>query len=180
MRIRVADAVSKLVEQGALVRRRSNQSDRVIPHIADLIGQPLHEDLQDLYREHIHSVGDYNFDLPYWNDWPGIGWHKSDYWVKNLLHVQAVPIAGDDSGNYYGVDLSGDDYPAVYIFDHERNYEIEACVGSSIGAFLLILAKEDQAHDESWPEGWQLKIDPDIEKCPRAPPPWKVPLPWAR
>jgi len=63
--------------------------------------------------------------------------------------------------------------PAVYFFDHEDSYERPHwAAGSSLGAFLLLLADGDRAHAEAWPQKWELSIDPDIEKCPRAPAIW--------
>jgi hypothetical protein len=47
-----------------------------------------------------------------------------------------------------------------------------APAGSSIGSFLLLLAEHDAGIDEKQPPGWELKIDPNLEKCPRAPPIW--------
>ena len=49
----------------------------------------------------------------------------------------------------------------------------EFAAGSSLGAFLLLLAEEDRAYDERWPTGWQLKIDPDLYRCSRARAVWK-------
>jgi hypothetical protein len=59
--------------------------------------------------------------------------------------------------------------------DHERSYEKpEWAAGSSLGAFLLLLADSDRSYAEHWQPRWELTIDPDIEKCPRAPSIWNA------
>lgn len=63
--------------------------------------------------------------------------------------------------------------PAVYVFDHEDLFDRPRwAAGSSIGRFLLLLAQHDQAISENRSTGWRLSIDPDLDKCPRAPPIW--------
>jgi hypothetical protein len=93
-----------------------------------------------------------------------------------LLHVQAVPIFFDGCGSLYGLDLSsGDLTPAVYFFDHEDEFsKPHWAAGSSLGAFLLLLADHDRAYRENWSERWQLAIDPDLDNCPRAPAIWNT------
>lgn len=61
-----------------------------------------------------------------------------------------------------------------YLFDHERGFAPEPAAGSSLGVFLLLLADHDRAYDEKWPACWQLKVDPYIERCPRAPAIWNL------
>jgi hypothetical protein len=94
--------------------------------------------------------------------------------VTSLRHVNAVPLFDDGCGNLYGLDLTPDvDSPAVYFFDHERGYEKpEYAAGSSLGTFLLLLAEGDKAQAEGWPHKCELGIDPDLERCPRAPAIW--------
>lgn len=95
--------------------------------------------------------------------------------MTTLQHADAVPIFFDGSGNVFGLDLSSrSDPPAVYWFDGEREFDRPRyAAGSSLGAFLLLLGEEDQAYLDGRPAGWQLAIDPDLDKCPRAPPPWR-------
>jgi hypothetical protein len=65
---------------------------------------------------------------------------------------------------------AGRDDAGGYFFEHERGYgKPEYATGSSLGTFLLLLAESDRAQDEVRPSKWQLKIDPDIDKRPRAP-----------
>jgi hypothetical protein len=65
--------------------------------------------------------------------------------------------------------------PAVYFFDHEREFRTpQWAAGSSLGAFLLLLADGDRAHREGWPPKWELAIDPAPDKCPRAPAIWNA------
>jgi hypothetical protein len=94
--------------------------------------------------------------------------------VTELLHADAVPLFRDGCGNFYGLDLTAEvKAPAVYFFNHERGFEQpEGAAGSSLGAFLLLLADHDRAYEEQWPFRWELKIDPDINNCPRAPAMW--------
>jgi hypothetical protein len=94
--------------------------------------------------------------------------------LRALLPAQAVPIFFDGAGNLYALDLSsGVASPAVYFFDHEDLFERPRwAAGSSLGHFLLLLGQHDQAIDEGRAPGWELGIDPDIDKCPRAPPIW--------
>jgi hypothetical protein len=87
-----------------------------------------------------------------------------------------VPIFFDGCGSLFGLDLaSGDTTPAVYFFDHADEFaKPRWAAGSSLGAFLLLAADHDQAYEENWPERWQLAIDPDLDKCPRAPAIWNA------
>lgn len=166
MKIPVAEAARQLEERGLLTRFRHDQSERVIKRARELLGPDLPADLIDFYREHIAWIADFQSHVPVWNDW--VGW-KDDDILAELLHVDAAPLFGDGYGNIYGLDLrSRIATPAVYLFDHEREFEIESAAGSSLGAFMLLLADEDRAYAEGWPERWELDIDPDIETCPRA------------
>ena len=64
---------------------------------------------------------------------------------------------------------AGEAVPAVYFFDHETGFEgPDWAAGSSLGAFLLLLAEQDLALRKGRAEGWQLAIDPNIDRCPRA------------
>jgi hypothetical protein len=174
LRISVADAAGLLEQRGTLTRGRSDHSARVIERVSELLGRELPQDLADFYRERIERVGEFWAISPIWND--RVGWRTSDTVVNELLNAQAVPIFGDGCGNLFGVDLTpGVEVPAVYFFEHEGPYPFakpEYAVGSSLGAFLLLLADHDRALDERWPAKWELSIDPDIDKCPRAPPLW--------
>jgi hypothetical protein len=129
-------------------------------------------DLEDLYRERVAMIGDYSFISPVWNSY--VGWRPLALEMNCLLHASAAPICLDGYGNLFGLDLREDDHtPAVYFFDANRGYEApEYAAGSSLGAFMLLLAESDRAFDEGWPPKWELKIDPDIARCPRAPAIW--------
>lgn len=97
--------------------------------------------------------------------------------LRALLNAQAVPIFSDGAGNLYGLDLSsGAATPAVYFFDHEDLFERPHwAAGSSLGrCLLLLLGQQDQALEEGRTPGWEREIDPDIDKCPRAPPIWRA------
>lgn len=174
MRIDVSDAARQLEERELLQRSRDDHSDRVIDHVRELIGRELPADLVAFYRERITRIGDFHSMIPEWNE--RVGWRSPDALVTALLHADAVPIFDDGCGNLYGVDLMQEaKTPAVYFFDHERGYENPVwAAGSSLGAFLLLLAEADRAQDEGWPPKWQLGIDPDIERCPRAPAIWSA------
>lgn len=172
MRIAVPEAVAQLDRRGLIERRQDDHSDRIIEHVGDLVGRAIPGDLADFYRERIHGLDGFLAIRPTWND--HVGWHGSDSIVARLLHVQAAPIFWDGCGSLYGLDLaSGEDVPAVYFFDHEDSFERPRfAAGSSLGAFLLLLADHDRASEERWPPKWELTIDPDLEKCPRAPAIW--------
>jgi hypothetical protein len=172
LRIPVREAVRQLEARGLLKRERHDHADRIIEHVRGLIGRELPEDLIDFYRERIASVGDFPSMTPHWNE--RVGWRSPDSLVTELLNADAVPLFGDGCGNLYGLDLTPSvQTPAVYFFDHERSFEKpEWAAGSSLGAFLLILADSDRAYSEHWPPHWELKIDPDIESCSRAPAIW--------
>ncbi len=94
--------------------------------------------------------------------------------VTELAHANAVPLFNDGCGNLFGLDLLFENTaPAVYFFDHEVGFEKpEYAAGSALGPFLLLLAQHDQAIREGRASGWELAVDPDIDKCPRAPPIW--------
>ena len=172
MKVAISDAVRSLEERGLIRRQKTDSSDLVIDRVRELLGRPLPPDLIDLYREHIAAVGEFSGVAPSWNDW--VGWGKDVVSVTDLIHQNAIPVFDDGCGNLFGLDLaSGDETPAVYFFDHETGFDRPRyAAGSSLGAFLLLLAEEDQAYREKRPPGWQLAIDPDLAKCPRAPPIW--------
>jgi hypothetical protein len=94
--------------------------------------------------------------------------------LDELLLVGAIPLFADGCGNLWGADiLAKSDSPAVYFFDHEQEFEQpDYAAGSSIGTFMLLLAEHDQALHEKRPRAWELKIDDDLDRCPRAPPIW--------
>ena len=172
MRVPVCEAVRRLEERGVLRRDRADHSSRIIERVRELLGRDLPDDLSDFYRKHIESVGEFSTVGPIWND--RVGWRPVAVEVTCLLHAEAVPIFFDGSGSLYGLDLSsGPDTPAVYFFDHEDDFPRPLwAAGSSLGAFLLLLADQDRAYREKWPEDWWLSVDPDIDKCPRAPAIW--------
>lgn len=172
MSLSVRDACSNLEARGLLQRRKRDDSSRIIPYVQSLLGGRNPPDLATFYRESIYSVGEFLAVSPVWND--HVGWRTPDSLVTELLHAQAVPIMGDGCGNLFGLDLaSGERAPAVYFFDHEYEFDRPLyAAGSSLGAFLLLMGDHDRAFDEGWPERWELSIDPDIDKCPRAPPIW--------
>ena len=173
MKVAVSEAVRSREGRGLIKRQKTDQSDLVIDRVCELLGRPLPQDLIDLYREHIAAIGEFADIAPSWNDW--VGWSKDTVSVTDLLHVDAIPVFDDGCGNLFGLDLSsGDETPAVYFFDHEMEFDRPRyAAGSSLGAFLLLLGEEDQAYRENRPVGWQLAIDPDLDKCPRAPPIWR-------
>ena len=168
----VAGACRQIDGRGLLLRERVDHSDRIIKKVSAVLARAFPADLVAFYRERISSVGEFPGIAPAWND--RVGWRTPDSLITELAHVQAVPIFTDGCGNLYGLDLaSGDATPAVYFFDHERGFEKpEYAAGSSLGAFLLLLADQDRALDEGWPAKWQLGLDPDLESCPRAPAIW--------
>ena len=172
MRIPVSEAARRLEARGLFKRHRNDHSVRIIEHVRNLLGRELPADLVDFYRERIASIGEFTAQTPTWNE--RVGWRSRDTLVTNLLQANAVPLFDDGCGSFYGLDLtSGVDIPAVYFFDHEDGYERPHwAAGSSLGAFLLVLADADRAYAEGWPDRWELKIDPDIERCPRAPALW--------
>ena len=172
MIVSIAEVVRSLEERGQLERQRLDHSALVIAHVAELAGRPLPADLVDFYGQCIWEVGDFRATPPTWNAY--VGWIKRNCVIDWLLPGGAVPIFSDGCGNLFGVDLlSETDHPAVYFFDHERGWDRPAyAAGSSIGSFLLLLAEHDAAIDEKRPAGWELKIDPDLGDCPRAPPIW--------
>ncbi|MGZ3278168.1 MAG: SMI1/KNR4 family protein, partial [Caulobacteraceae bacterium] len=153
---------------------KSDQSELVIDRVRELLGRPLPQDLIDLYRERIARIGHFGAIAPSWNDW--VGWSKDVVSPTALLHAEAVPIFSDGCFNLFGLDLSsGAETPAVYFFEESRGFERPVyAAGSSLSAFLLLLAEEDLAFQEKRPPGWQLAIDPDLDKCPRAPPIWRA------
>lgn len=172
MKISVREAAMQLEERGLLKRARHDHSERIIEHVGNLLGQPLPADLISFYREGITELGDFYAQTPSWNDY--VGWRSADSLVTKLMHADAVPLFDDGCGSLYGLDLtSGANTPAVYFFDHEDRTDTPSyAAGSSLGVFMLLLADKDQAYDEHWPARWELKIDPDIDKCPRAPAIW--------
>ena len=167
MRISVSEAVRQLDERGLIERERHDHSDKIIQRVTELIGRELPADLIDFYRERLARVAGYWTYTPKWNDW--VGWHDTDGYVTALMHTNAIPLLPDGCGSYFGLDLTpGVETPAVYFFDHCDLYERPHwAAGSSLGAFLVLYGDHDTPKDE-WFDRWELKIDPDIDKCPRA------------
>jgi hypothetical protein len=171
MDITVSEACRVLEARGALRRSRRGDAEGVIQQVRERLGGRMPADLEALYREQVASIGDFAAILPEWRERPE--WRREGS-VGLLLHADAVPIFSDGCGNFYGLDLaSGDQRPAVYFFDSEDMFERPHwAAGSSLARFLLLLAEHDQALDEGRLPGWELSIDPDIDKCPRAPAIW--------
>lgn len=174
MRISVSDAALQLEERGLLLRVRQNQSDKIIERVESLLSRPLPADLVDFYREGIYSIGEHDALLPWWSDW--VGWHSTDRFLTELMPLNALPLFTDGCGSIFGLDITpGVENPAVYFFDKCDYFEkVSYAAGSSLGAFLLLHADSDRAYAEDWPARWQLAIDPDIDKCPRAPAIWNA------
>jgi hypothetical protein len=172
--IEVAAAARELEQKGLLRRRRADDSERIIGHVTQQLGRKLPADLEALYRERISGVGEFEAIAPVWND--RVGWRPVAVEATHLLLSQAVAIFSDGCGSLYGLDLSaGDHVPAVYFYDHEDGFSTPRwAAGSSMGAFLLLLAESDRAGREGWPAKWELAIDPDLERCPRAPAIWNT------
>ena len=174
MWIPVPEAVRRLDERGLVKHRRRDQSELIIDYVETKLGRRLPEDLADFYRANVDRLGDFDSRMPTWNAWTG--WREDVFGVTSLLMHQVVPIMNDGCGNVYAVDISSDDdQPAVYFIDEGTYPErLGFAVGSSIGAFLLLQADHDRAHLEGWPPRWELQIDPDLERCPRAPAIWNA------
>lgn len=174
MTVSISEAARLLEERGALGRRRNNQADWVIDFVGRLIGRPIPADLAEFYRENIDRIGDFRTTIPVWNDY--VSRVTDDGSIDWLLSAKAIPIFWDGCGNLWGVDVStATDHPAVYFFDKADDWEKPAyAAGSSIGTFMLLLAEHDAALHEKRPQGWELTIDPDLDKCPRAPPIWRA------
>jgi hypothetical protein len=172
--IDVAVAAKELEQRGLLRRHRADNSERIIDHVSQQLGRKLPADLEALYRERIARVGDFAAIAPVWND--RVGWRPVAVEATRLLSSQAVPVFWDGCGSLYGLDFSaGDNVPAVYFFDHEDEFATpQWAAGSSVGAFLLLLGDSDRADREGWPPKWELAIDPDLERCPRAPAIWNL------
>jgi hypothetical protein len=172
MKTPVAEAARQLEERGLLRRRREDQSARIVERVRELLGGPLPPDLVEFYRERVDSLGEFTAQAPSWNE--RAGWRSSDDLVTRLLDAQAAPLFDDGCGSLYGLDLtSGTEIPAVYFFDHEDDFKTPRwAAGSSLGTFMLLLANKDRAYKEGWPAKWELQIDPDIERCARAPAIW--------
>lgn len=168
MRFPVAEAVQLLEARGALGRHRRDQFAKVIDYVRGELGRDVPADLADFYAERVDSVGDFQAIYPVWNDWGG--WRQVAGQLTCLLQVDAIPIFWDGCGSLFGLDLSsGAETPAVYLFDKDDLYaKPRWAAGSSLGTFLLLLADHDRSYAEHWPTGWELKIDPDLDRCPRA------------
>lgn len=173
LEISVHEACHALEAQGALHRRRGGSPDGLAAYVRALLGDQMPADLEAFYREGVEAIGDFRAILPKWNERPE--WRREGM-LRALLPVQAVPIFSDGAGSLYGLDLSsGAAGPAVYFFDHEDLFERPRwAAGSSLGRFLLLLGQQDLSLEDGRTPGWEREIDPDIDKCPRAPPLWRA------
>ena len=172
MNTSVATITAELERRGLLERKRNCHPDREIARVAELLGRELPHDLAAFYGQSVARIGDFQSITLHWNDY--VGWRSPDEYVTQLVNVDAVPIFYDGCGSVYGLDLTpGVENPAVYFFDHESGFgRADWAAGSSLARFLLLLADQHRSYEEGWPQKWQLKIDPDIERCPRAPAIW--------
>lgn len=166
----VAEAAAALEARGELTRRRDAHLDLIAAHVAEFFGRELPADLAAFYSEGIERIGDFPAIWPSWNKF--VGW-RGDAELEAFKAFDAVPIFGDGCGNTYAVDLAADH--AVYFFDaHSSRQEPDCAAGSSIARFLLLLADHDRALQEQWLVRWELRLDPDIDKCVRAPAIWNA------
>ena len=168
----VHDVAQKLEDRGLLTRARADDSAGIIEHVRQALRKDLPEDLEAFYRERITRLGDFNAILPTGNE--RVGWRSGATAMDCLLPASAVPLFSDGCGSLFGLDLSaGDAMPAVYFFDHEDEFRTPSwAAGSSLAAFLLILADSDRAQSEGWPLQWELNLDPHLGNCARAPAIW--------
>lgn len=181
--ISIAEAVLRLEPGGllkcaprSLKRGHSFDPDRLIANVRELIGQDLPRDLQDFYHAGIWQIGSYGAVTATFSDW--VDWRGgADYFTK-YLELGAIEVFSDECGNPYVLDLtSGDQTPAVYFIDHEIDPPVLGfAAGSSLGACMLLIGEDERAFfaKEERPDRWELAIDPDIEKCPRAPALWNL------
>ena len=174
MKPTIHEAARQLEDRGLLTRVQADNSVEIIEHVRQVLGKDLPEDLKAFYREGITRLGDFNAILPTGND--RVGWRSGTTMMDCLLAASAVPIFSDGCGSLFGLDLSAEDAtPAVYFFDHEDEFRTPSwAAGSSLATFLLILADSDRAQSEGWPLRRELKLDPDLDNCVRAPAIWNA------
>jgi len=174
MVLTVFEAASQLEKKGLLVRAKYDQSEKIISHLNDLMGQNVPDDLADFYRARIQKVNFFRALVPSWN--PYVGWTMPQDEIELLKPHDAMPLFYDGCGSIYGLDLTpGLSTPSVYLFDHESaDGGPTHAAGSSLARFLLLLAIQERAFEEGWPVRWELQIDPDLGSCSRAPPHWAV------
>ncbi|WP_375268927.1 SMI1/KNR4 family protein [Phenylobacterium sp.] len=141
-------------------------------HVGELLGRTPPPALLEFYRAGIVRIEDFRAFVPRWNAYRG--WRPEDDFMASLLCADAVPLFSDGCGSVYGLDVTpGLEEPAVYFFDHATSPPApDWAAGSSLARFLPLLAQADRALDERWPARWELAIDPDLERCPRAPAIW--------
>lgn len=172
----VHDAARQLEDRGLLIRANDRASDvaGMIDHVKHTLGRELPVELESFYRERITRLADFNAILPKGNDL--VGWRSGPVRIDCLLQASAVPIFSDGCGSLFGLDLSAEVAThAVYFFDHEDEFKTpQWAAGSSLGHFLLLLAESDRALSEAWPSRWELTLDPDLERCSRAPAIWNA------
>ncbi|WP_141653169.1 SMI1/KNR4 family protein [Phenylobacterium immobile] len=149
-------------------------SPRVIDYMAEIIGQPIPDELAEFYSENIESICQFSSYVPVWNEWIGFRSSEREFWQSI---PQAVPLFSDGCGSIFGLDLQ---YPGprhgVYFFDHIDRFKFPSQpVGSSLATSLLILGDWDRALQEGWPDDWMEKIDPEIKNCLRVEPKWGWP-----
>lgn len=171
--ISVSEAANRLHARGALKTRREDYSERILARVEAMLGRPPPQDLADFYAARITSVAAYDAIMPVWNSW--VGWRTPiEAELGRLQHVQALPVFRDRKGNLFGIDLSVEtDRPDVYFFEKAGGFAKPLwAAGSSLGAFMLLLADYDRAYQQNWPAGWEATIDPSIVSCERAPPAW--------
>lgn len=167
----ITAVVAALGAAGQLQRGSEKHADDRAAYVSAAIGRPCPADLAEFYGASVSRVADFLAILPEWTE--GGGWRSRHADVTALLHADAAPIFLDGAGNFFGADLSSGGRCAVYFFDHEDGFARPRwAAGSSIAAFLLLLALHDRAVAEGRPQGWELSIDPDLDRCSRAPPIW--------
>ncbi len=178
MNISIAEAVRRLEPGGLLIcaprtpkRGHSFDPNRLISNVRALIGQDLPRDLQDFYHAGIWRIGSYSGATASFSDWVDWSSEREEYFTR-YLDLGVIEVFSDEYGNAYVLDLTaGDSTPAVYFIDHEHDPPVLGfAAGSSLGVCMQLLGEEERAFlaKEDLPDRWQLDIDPDIDKCPRA------------
>lgn len=134
--------------------------------------RPLPDELLAFYGLGIVRVADFNAVIP--KRTARDGWQDAHDALGSLEPLDAVPLFSDGAGSYFAADITRPaPNAAVYFFDHiERDKGPHWAAGSSVARFLLLLASHDEAIEKQWSDGWELSIDPDLDKCERAPPIW--------
>src|SRR4051812_35696047 len=102
MDISVQAAIARLNRQGVVGRSKEQFIESMIAHVVHLLGRPLPSELEELYRQRVASIADFNAILPHRSGRMGFGYGGGD-WLTDFLPAQVIPVFSDGCGSVFAL-----------------------------------------------------------------------------